>query len=90
MQLKELLTHLLMRSQSTSVGVAKILRILEEQKSNKEPAEPTVLKEYVSYSTLDVMFSAIRYGRKIEAIKSVRMLTSCGLKEAKDLVEKYF
>lgn len=36
---------------------------------------------------LPIIFEAIKDDRKIDAIKEVRNLTGCGLKEAKDLVE---
>jgi ribosomal protein L7/L12 len=39
---------------------------------------------------LYVMMAAMKDGRKIDAIKSHRVLTGFGLKESKDAVEKYW
>jgi ribosomal protein L7/L12 len=42
------------------------------------PVDQTVLKE---------LMQAVKYGRKIEAIKAYRTLTGEGLKESKDIIE---
>lgn len=39
---------------------------------------------------LTPVFKALAHGNKIEAIKLVRSMTGCGLKEAKDCVEGNF
>lgn len=44
--------------------------------------------EEVKVWTSSLIRDEIRTGRKIQAIKEARMLTSMGLKEAKDLVER--
>lgn len=85
MSMQEKLDIAISLAAQTAQNTQYIKQMLESQ---QRPAEPT--REYVSYSTLDVMFSDICNGRKIEAIKCIRQLTGCGLKEAKDLVEKYF
>ncbi len=53
-------------------------------------AEPEVQTSNFSSQQLDLLLKAIQEGRKIEAIKQYRVMTSLGLKEAKDAVEKYW
>ncbi len=52
--------------------------------------EPEVQTSNFSSQQLDLLLHAIQKGAKIEAIKQYRVLTSLGLKEAKDAIEKYW
>lgn len=51
---------------------------------------PEQEKIYPKTSDIEYLLAAIKYGRKIEAIKGYRNLTGMGLKESKDMIEKYW
>lgn len=63
------------------------LLLLSLFRTPKEPAPAGGPPPSLSGSALDDVSMLARAGRKIEAIKRVRELTGCGLKEAKDYVE---
>jgi hypothetical protein len=68
----------------------KIMNKLEEIEilvQHKPEASPT---NYIPLGLVIELLDAMNSVHKIEAIKAVRTMTACGLKEAKDLVEKYF
>lgn len=50
--------------------------------------QPVELPGKANPADLGMLMKAIHEGRKIEAIKAYRNMTGCGLKEAKDAVEK--
>lgn len=64
------------------VELRQAVEACELQPSNVE-------RPLVDAQHIDDLLKAIKVGQKIEAVKAVRMMTNLGLKEAKDLVEKY-
>lgn len=67
-----------------------ITRLDEIEKKLDKPAEPAVGCHGVSYSKLEALFEDLFKNRKVPAIKCIRELTGCGLKDAVDLINKYF
>ncbi len=52
---------------------------------------PETQKNYVDAEVVNTLIKSMsRDGQKIEAIKAYRTLTGLGLKESKDIVEKYW
>lgn len=45
---------------------------------------------YPKISDIEYLLVAIKFGRKIEAMKAYRSLTGFGLKESKDMIEKHW
>ena len=65
----------------------KLDALIEHAIAMKPPPGVLSPKIIVDISTMKVLFWHIKRGFKIDAIKDMRQLTGCGLKEAKDLVE---
>lgn len=73
------------------IKLDEIKNTLEKMQKPAEQEKPAMVPLHI----MDSLFSSCEAARdgdldkKINAIKLIRMITGCGLKEAKDLVEKY-
>lgn len=69
---------------SELLGLISFLRV------EKDAPSPTPEHVKLNLRKLSDAFQAANSGQKIQAIKIVREMTGCGLKEAKDVVEGNF
>jgi ribosomal protein L7/L12 len=76
--------------EATGCGLAEAKNAVDQYRARLQgeatASSPTAF-DFMSPAKRQEILQAVRSGQKIEAIKLVRDLTGCGLKEAKDFVE---